>query len=98
MDDELLFQLQGFHLQKAQAVRAPLHLNISACHLLLGNWQAAADAATDALAVTEPGNKYQFAKALFRRAKARKELQQTDQALNDLEQALKRCEHHDRLC
>lgn len=92
VDDELLFQLQGFHLEKAQAVRAPLHLNISACHLHEGNWQDAAKAATDALAVTDPANKDQFAKALFRRAKARKELQQTESALNDLEQALKRCD------
>lgn len=91
VDDELLFQLQGFHLEQAQAVRAPLHLNVAACHLLLDKWQAAVDAATAALAVTAPDNKELFAKALFRRAKARKELRQTDQAINDLEQALKRC-------
>lgn len=64
---------------------------MAACHLLLDKWQAAVDAATAALAVTAPDNKELFAKALFRRAKARKELRQTDQAINDLEQALKRC-------
>lgn len=94
VDDELLFQLEGFHLEQAQAVRAPLHLNVAACHLALDQWQSAADAATAALAVTAPDNKELFAKALFRRARARKQLRQTEQAINDLEQALKRCGAH----
>ena len=41
MDEELLIQLEGPHLDRAQAERTPLLLNVAACHLRQQDWHAA---------------------------------------------------------
>lgn len=84
LDEDLLIQLEGFHLDKAQAVRLPALLNTAACHLASAppDYSEAAAAASEALAL-DPGN----AKALYRRGRARRLLGQTSAALVDLEAA-----------
>ena len=75
-------QLEGPHLDKAHAVRVPALLNAAACHLRLGDNNAAIGACSEALAM-EPGS----AKALFRRGRARAALGQTEAAAEDLRRA-----------
>lgn len=41
LNEDLLLQLEGFHLDKAQAVRAPALANMAACQLRLQDYNAA---------------------------------------------------------
>ncbi|KAG7672820.1 putative Peptidyl-prolyl cis-trans isomerase FKBP42 [Nannochloris sp. 'desiccata'] len=84
VDEDLMIQVQGFHYDKAIATRVPALLNSSACHLKLGDYNAAISSASQVL-TEQPGN----AKALFRRGTARNALGQTDAALQDLAAAKK---------
>jgi len=84
VDEDLMIQVQGFHYDKAIATRVPALLNSSACHLKLGDHNAAISSASQVL-TEQPGN----AKALFRRGTARNLLGQTDAALQDLAAAKK---------
>jgi tetratricopeptide (TPR) repeat protein len=86
VDDDLLMQLEEGtpHLRAAEAVLAPTHLNIAACHLRLGDHGEAIAACAKALE-HDP----QSAKAHFRRGKARLALGQTRDAIGDLERAQK---------
>lgn len=45
-DQDFMFQLQGAHEDKANAVRLPILLNMAACHLQLKDFQGAIDTAT----------------------------------------------------
>lgn len=84
LDDDLLLQLDGFYLDKAHATKMPVHLNMAAALLRLEDWEGAVGQCNQALAL-EPGS----AKALFRRGRARLQLGRTEEAISDLEQALK---------
>lgn len=82
LDEDLLMQLQGFHLEKAEAVRQPILLNMAACSLRQGDFHAAIAQCSEVLR-EQP----ESAKALFRRGRARRQLGQTDAAQADLEAA-----------
>ncbi len=41
LNEELLMQLEGRHLEQARRVQAPILLNLAACHLRLGDHGAA---------------------------------------------------------
>ncbi len=43
MDQDFMFQLQGAHEDKANAVRLPTLLNMAACHLQLADHKGAID-------------------------------------------------------
>jgi tetratricopeptide (TPR) repeat protein len=81
--EDLLMQLEGFHLDQANAIRLPILLNSAACHLKLQDYPAAIAATTEALYI-DPTN----AKALYRRGIARHALGQTEGAMEDLKKAL----------
>eukprot|EP00887_Chlorella_sp_A99_P006126 scaffold22.g6126.t1 len=82
IDEDLMIQLQGPHLDKAIAVRLPILLNMAACSLKAGDYHTAVAHCTEVLR-EQPTN----AKALFRRGRARLLLGQTEAALADLEKA-----------
>lgn len=82
--EDLLMQLEGFHLDQANAIRLPIFLNSAACHLKLQDYPAAIAATTEALYVDSTN-----AKALYRRAIARHALGQTEGAMEDLKKALR---------
>ncbi len=42
IDEDFFLQLEGFHLDKAEAVSFPIHLNMAAVQLRLQDFQAAA--------------------------------------------------------
>jgi len=85
MDEDFLMQCEGFYLDKAHEVKMPVHLNMAACQLQLGDFNTAIYNCGEVLSL-DPGN----SKALYRRACARHQLGQTEGALADLESALKR--------
>jgi hypothetical protein len=45
-DEDFMIQLQGPHLDKAEAITFPIHLNMAAAHLKLQDWPAAAHSCT----------------------------------------------------
>ena len=47
LSEDLLMQLEGPHLDKANDVRLPILLNTAACHLRLQDWHAAAGACSE---------------------------------------------------
>lgn len=91
VDDELLFQLQGRYLDDAHAVKAPLHLNMAACHLKMEDWTAATEEASECLKWVGPGTEALEPKALYRRAKAHIALGRTEEAMKDLQKARELC-------
>lgn len=95
VDEDFMIQLEGVFLDQANAVKAPVLLNMAACQLHLGDFRTADRNCTDVLALCTstpgPEGKALQSKALFRRGKARKELGQTDEALKDLATALLMC-------
>lgn len=48
MDQDFMFQLQGPHEDKANAVRLPILLNMAACHLQLSDYKGAIEASSQA--------------------------------------------------
>eukprot|EP00877_Chromochloris_zofingiensis_P010211 jgi/Chrzof1/5443/Cz16g03080.t1 len=82
VDEDFMMQLEGPHLQKAEAVIMPIHLNMAAVQIKLEDYQTAVWNCTQVLQ-HDPDN----AKGLFRRGKARHALGHTDEALKDLEAA-----------
>eukprot|EP00879_Flechtneria_rotunda_P005210 GHRR01005492.1.p1 GENE.GHRR01005492.1~~GHRR01005492.1.p1 ORF type:complete len:384 (+),score=144.45 GHRR01005492.1:94-1245(+) len=78
-DEDFMLQLQGPHLDKAEAVTNPVLLNMAAVQLKTGDYATAAHNATQVL-MREPKN----VKAMFRRAKARAALARTEEAVEDL--------------
>lgn len=79
LDEDLLMQLEGPHLTKANNVKLPLHLNLAACDLQLEDWASAVENCDEVLR-EQPDN----AKAIFRRGRARLALGMTDAAEEDL--------------
>lgn len=79
ISEDLMLQLHDFHYDRALGARLPSLLNLSACHLKLGEYHEAISAASQVIA-HDPKN----AKALYRRGVARHALGQTDEALTDL--------------
>lgn len=49
LNEELLMQLEGVHLDKANAVRLPILLNIAACHLRLQDFSEAIGCCSQAI-------------------------------------------------
>lgn len=84
LDADLLMQLEGRHLDAAQAIRAPTLSNVAAVLLSQRDWAAAAAAAGEALAM---GVEAARPKLLYRRGLARRALGQTDAAVEDLHEA-----------
>lgn len=82
LDEDLLMQLEGPHLEKANIVKLPLHLNLAACDLQLEDWTSALENCDEVLR-EQPNN----AKAIFRRGRARFALGNTDAAEEDLRRA-----------
>jgi tetratricopeptide (TPR) repeat protein len=94
VDENLLMQVDGPHLEFANAARAPTLLNMAACHLRREDWSAAAGSASEALSSAACGGestKELRCKALFRRGQARRSMQQTEGAVQDLTAALELC-------
>ncbi|KAG1661566.1 hypothetical protein FOA52_009566 [Chlamydomonas sp. UWO 241] len=85
MDEDFLMQCEGTYLDKAHDVKLPVHLNMAAAQLQLGDYHTAIYNCAEALNL-DPGN----SKALYRRARAKHLLGQTEGALKDLDAALKR--------
>lgn len=83
LDEDLLIQLEGIHLDQANAVRMPLLLNSAACYIKLSNYGSAIASASEALMIDEKNPK-----ALYRRGMAKHGLGQTEQAYSDLKCAL----------
>lgn len=50
MDQDFMFQLQGPHEDKANAIRLPTLLNMAACHLQLTDYKGAIDCCSQVLA------------------------------------------------
>ncbi|KAG2428594.1 hypothetical protein HYH02_014296 [Chlamydomonas schloesseri] len=84
LDEDFMFQLAGHYLDKAEAVKVLVHLNMAATQLKTGDWNTAIYNCGQVLALDENN-----VKALFRRAKAQKELSRTEEARADLEKAIK---------
>lgn len=82
LDEDLLMQLEGPHLEKANNVKLPLHLNLAACDLQLEDWTSAVENCDEVLR-EQPNN----AKAVFRRGRARLAMGNTDAAEEDLRRA-----------
>lgn len=80
--EDLLLQVDGAHYDAVAALRTSLQLNLAACHLKKGDWNAAIESCTEIL-----GREPKHQKALFRRGVARRNLGQTAAAKNDLEAA-----------
>lgn len=92
VDEDFMFQLEGHFLDQAEAVKAPVLLNMAACQLHLEDYTTAAHNCTEVLALMSAAKGPDLQKkALFRRAKARKGLGQTDEALKDLLTLLLMC-------
>ncbi|GAX84618.1 hypothetical protein CEUSTIGMA_g12039.t1 [Chlamydomonas eustigma] len=85
LDEDFLMQLEGLYLDKAHEVKVPVHLNMAACQLQIEDYHTAIYNCSEVLTL-QPGN----VKALYRRGRARHMLSQTEEALKDLEDALKR--------
>lgn len=83
-DEDFMMQLEGPHLDKAEAVVVPVHLNMAAAQLKLGDYNTAIHNCAQVL-MRDRDN----AKALFRRGRARAALGQTEEAVADLEAASK---------
>ncbi|KAK9820125.1 hypothetical protein WJX72_006361 [[Myrmecia] bisecta] len=83
LNEDFMMQLDGFYLEKANDVKLPIHLNMAACQIKLGDYQTAIHNCSEVLGVDKNN-----AKALFRRGRARHLLGQTDLAQADLELAL----------
>lgn len=79
INDDLLLQLQDFHYDRAMAARLPCLLNLAACHLKMNQYYEAISAASQVLSHDANNSK-----ALYRRAVARHELGQTEEAMSDL--------------
>ncbi|XP_004307219.1 PREDICTED: peptidyl-prolyl cis-trans isomerase FKBP42 [Fragaria vesca subsp. vesca] len=84
MGDDFMFQLFGKYRDMALAVKNPCHLNMAASLIKLKRYEEAIGQCTVVLAEDENN-----VKALFRRAKARAELGQTDAAREDFLKARK---------
>lgn len=54
LNEDFMFQLEGPHLEQAQACQAPLLLNLAACHLKLADYSAAEWNCTQARPGTRP--------------------------------------------
>ena len=87
------------HAVHARAARAPLLLNVAACQLREQAYAAATDAATEVLHLASEdsgggrvdGAALLLGKAHFRRAAARRALNQTSSAIEDLKEAQRLC-------
>lgn len=53
MNEDFLMQLEGVHLDKANAVRLPILLNMAACHLRLEDWASAVSCASQVSDVSQ---------------------------------------------
>ncbi|KAI8466791.1 MAG: 42 kDa peptidyl-prolyl isomerase-like protein [Monoraphidium minutum] len=84
VDEEFLLQLEGPHLDRAEAVITPVHLNMAAAQIRLGDYATAVHNCGQVLARDRDN-----AKALFRRGRARAALGQTEDAVRDMEAAVK---------
>lgn len=84
MGDDFMFQLFGKYRDMALAVKNPCHLNMAASLIKLKRYEEAIGQCS--IVLTEDENNV---KALFRRAKARAELGQTDAAREDFLKARK---------
>ncbi|XP_050386148.1 peptidyl-prolyl cis-trans isomerase FKBP42 [Argentina anserina] len=84
MGDDFMFQLFGKYRDMALAVKNPCHLNMAASLIKLKRYEEAIGQCSVVLAEDENN-----VKALFRRAKARAELGQTDAAREDFLKARK---------
>ncbi len=54
MDEDFLMQLEGMYLDKAHAVKLPVHLNMAACQLQLGDYHTAIYNCTEVRFSLEP--------------------------------------------
>ena len=94
------------HAVHARAARAPLLLNIAACQLREQAYAAATDAATEVVHLASEdsgggrvdGAAVLLGKAHFRRAAARRALNQTSSAIEDLKEAQRLCVPAPRMC
>eukprot|EP00884_Botryococcus_braunii_P007229 jgi/Botrbrau1/16507/Bobra.0142s0101.1 len=84
LGEDFMMQLDGPHLTKAEAVSAPLRLNMAAAQIQMGDYEPAIFNCNQAMGI--PKLK---AKALFRRGKARAGAGHTREALEDMEAAAK---------
>ncbi|GIL72185.1 hypothetical protein Vretimale_335 [Volvox reticuliferus] len=84
MDEDFMYQLEGHYLDKAEAVKLRVHLNMAAAQLKTGDYNTAIYNCGQVLNI-DPQN----VKALFRRGRARHALGRTEEARQDLEAALK---------
>lgn len=48
LDQDFMFQLQGPHEEKANAIRIPILLNMAACYLQMADYKGAIETATQA--------------------------------------------------
>eukprot|EP01025_Chloroclados_australasicus_P049812 TRINITY_DN5694_c1_g1_i4.p1 TRINITY_DN5694_c1_g1~~TRINITY_DN5694_c1_g1_i4.p1 ORF type:complete len:374 (-),score=52.22 TRINITY_DN5694_c1_g1_i4:200-1192(-) len=82
IDDEMMMQLQGFHLDRAEDVLGLLRLNLATVMLQKGEYQQVVYYTSQVLRHDESN-----AKAYYRRGKARLSMGQTEEAKKDLEKA-----------
>ncbi|KXZ44317.1 hypothetical protein GPECTOR_69g410 [Gonium pectorale] len=84
MDEDFMYQLEGHYLDKAEAVKLRVHLNMAAAQLKTGDYNTAIYNCGQVLNMDNKN-----VKALFRRARAQHKLGRTTEARQDLEAALK---------
>ncbi|GLC34613.1 hypothetical protein PLESTM_000217400 [Pleodorina starrii] len=84
LDEDFMYQLEGHYLDKAEAVKVKVHLNMAATQLKTGDYGTAIYNCGQVLNIN-PND----VKALFRRGKAKHALLRTEEAQQDLEAALK---------
>ena len=76
VDESFMLQLEGFFLDQANLVKAPIHLNMAACQLALRDWATCVHNCGEVMELTPPSAVDLRCKALWRRAKARSALGQ----------------------
>eukprot|EP01024_Parvocaulis_polyphysoides_P068047 TRINITY_DN8242_c1_g1_i1.p1 TRINITY_DN8242_c1_g1~~TRINITY_DN8242_c1_g1_i1.p1 ORF type:complete len:524 (-),score=60.09 TRINITY_DN8242_c1_g1_i1:297-1640(-) len=82
IDEELMMQLQGFHLDRAEDVLGLIHLNLATAYLQKHEYEQVIHHASQVLM-----NDDKNAKAYYRRGKAKLNMGQTEAAKKDLTQA-----------
>lgn len=85
LDEDFMFQLEGRYLEKAEEIKIPIHLNMAAAQIKINDYNTAIYNCSQVITM-QPGN----VKALFRRGKAKHALGRTEEAMEDLEAAIKK--------